>query len=243
MNITILLTACINPNTNDILAINDANERKAQYIDAFNFYINNTSYDIVFVENSGVNISNEIITPSLPNRKIEILTYKSKPMPIDKGKGYREMEILKYAIENSKIIQNSDIIIKGTGRLKLLNINKIVPTLKNYKQFISAWISIKNQTSDSRFFFCSIDFLQFFIKFQEKIDKKCNFEEILCFAIMQWKKKNGNFIYPCLWYNIEGIGGGYGQIYNFSKRQYYTKCIKNLLYRLLFKLGYWPKHK
>ena len=50
-NIVILLTATIKPNTNAILTIKDSKLRLNQYLEALNFYIENTKFRIVFVEN------------------------------------------------------------------------------------------------------------------------------------------------------------------------------------------------
>ena len=60
--ITIFLTGCIHANTKEGLAISDATVRKQQYIDAIQWYLNNTPYNIVFCENSGTDISNEFVT-------------------------------------------------------------------------------------------------------------------------------------------------------------------------------------
>jgi len=57
-NIVILLTGTVFPNSNDILALKDPEERKSQYIEAIQFYLSKTDFDIVFVENSGTSFRN-----------------------------------------------------------------------------------------------------------------------------------------------------------------------------------------
>lgn len=49
-NHILLLTACINPGGMSFTAINNAELRKKQYIDALTFYLQSTSFSIVFVE-------------------------------------------------------------------------------------------------------------------------------------------------------------------------------------------------
>ena len=48
-----LLTGTINPNSTDTLVLTDPDLRRAHYMDAIHFYLKNTHYPIVFVENSG----------------------------------------------------------------------------------------------------------------------------------------------------------------------------------------------
>ena len=55
---TILLTGCICPNTAEGLVVCNTYTRKQQYLDAIHWYFNNTSFNIVFCENSGTDISN-----------------------------------------------------------------------------------------------------------------------------------------------------------------------------------------
>lgn len=78
MEIILLLTACIKPNVSDNIAISDYTKRENMYIDALNWYINNTNFRIIFVENSGTNIKENINADS---DRIEFLTFESKVNP------------------------------------------------------------------------------------------------------------------------------------------------------------------
>lgn len=59
----LLLTATINPNGMTFTALQDVEIRKRQYLDAIDYYLTKTPYKIVFCENSGVNIFEEIKSP------------------------------------------------------------------------------------------------------------------------------------------------------------------------------------
>lgn len=237
--ITILLTGCIHPNTAEGLVINNADVRKRQYLDAIHWYLTNTPYHIVFCENSGTDVADEIIDPE---HRVEFLTYVSKPMKVDYGKGLREMEIIEYAEVHSKILMESDIIVKGTGRLVLKNIMSVVSWIekKNLNNFCSSWMSIKMVHSDSRFFFCSPSFLKVFVSYKSRLDFKINFEKLLAICIGE-NRSNFKFVYPYIWYNIEGVGGGMGEVYHFTNTQYWRLNIKNVIYYIVFNyFGYWP---
>ena len=207
MRIQLLLTACIKPNSTDALAIRDAFTRKGQYLEAIQWYLDNTNFGITFCENSGIAISlSELDMRGHDEARLEILTYTSQPTIPERGKGYKEMEIIEYAFQHSAYLSKADIIIKGTGRLKLLNIDSVVKFLdnKHLEHFICSWMSIKKQHSDSRFFFCSPDYLKYFITFKEKISLHKNFEDNLALSIAERDKTRYKYIYPNVWYNISG---------------------------------------
>lgn len=240
MKCVILMTACIVPNTDDVLAIKNQEIRKSQYLDAIHWYLNNTSFDIIFCENSGTDISDQISSEN--SDRIEFLTFKSKADIPDRGKGYKEMQIIEYAINNSDKFRRGgyDFVIKATGRLILKNICKVANYYKDDSNIIGAWISLKYSFADSRFFIASPDFFYFFIKYKERVNKKSNFEDNLFKAITDWKAKGNKFKYPNHWHDICGIGGGYGTVYNLSWKKKIFLDIKNILYIVLFNLNYWP---
>ena len=99
MNIVLLLTACVNPNSSHMLKLRNVDDRKKQYINAIEWYFKYTPYYIVFAENSGtpLSLSDEIIK----SPRFEYLKWKEEPDVPDRGKGYKEMQIIEYAINNS----------------------------------------------------------------------------------------------------------------------------------------------
>lgn len=123
MKTTILMTACVVPNTDDPLVVGKTSTRKSQYVTALDYYIKNTNFDIVFCENSGTDIRDGM--PKYDIDRLEYLTYKSMPAIPDRGKGYKEIEIIEYAFKHSKKLNESDVVVKATGRLILRNISPI----------------------------------------------------------------------------------------------------------------------
>ena len=239
MNIVILLTGCIVPNTDDVLAIKDIQTRKKQYIDAINWYLTNTPYKVVFGENSGTDISNEISKDYLD--RVEFITFESKPILPDRGKGYKEMEIIEACINESTFIENAQVVVKGTGRLILKNImslTRLMPRRNDY--FIYSWMSTKKVMCDSRFFFCSPKFLREFVaEYKEKVHKRSNFEENLALCIAS--RNNVLYYFPVISCDIDGLGGGFGVRYNKTRFQYFKSSLICMLKHVLFSFGYWPK--
>lgn len=241
----LLLTGCINPNCNDILTIDNVEQRKAMYVKSINWYLCNTSFKIVFCENSGVDIT-DAFDPYLSEGRLEILTYMSD-YSTNCTKGYKEMEILEYMQINSYFINEcnkSAILVKITGRLILLNILAIIKKLNSSRSrnraFVSAYLNGRKSWSDCRFIFFSHEFFPLLLKLKEKINTNYYFEHATTDAVLSSIKLGVDFIYPPLLARVDGIGGGFGNVYNISDKEY---CKRNYIHqfrRLLFFFGILP---
>ena len=119
------MTACINPNGMVSTKLQDPEIRKFQYLEALNFYLNETDCNIVFCENTGTNIYNKIESIK-KNTRLEYITFQGNNYDKTIGKAYGESLIIRYAIQHSKFIKKTDYICKITGRVKVLNINEII---------------------------------------------------------------------------------------------------------------------
>ncbi|ULT28283.1 hypothetical protein KUH03_17840 [Sphingobacterium sp. E70] len=74
----LLLTGCILPNGMVLTALQDAEMRKHQYIDAIRFYLRATDLPIVFAENSGTDISSAFDADE--KKRIEFITFLATTM-------------------------------------------------------------------------------------------------------------------------------------------------------------------
>ena len=123
-NAVILMTATVAPNGTKYTYLQDPETRKLQYLEAIDFYLRETAYDIVFCENTGANLFDEIESPEKYGR-LEYLTFYGNDYDTNLGKGYGEARIIEYAIRNSHRLKSADFVIKITGRVKILNIDKL----------------------------------------------------------------------------------------------------------------------
>ncbi|MEO5991472.1 MAG: hypothetical protein ABIP68_07535 [Ferruginibacter sp.] len=215
-NIVILLTAAIKPNSFNTLALKDSEIRKKQYIAALNFYLKNTSCNIVFAENSGVSLEMEF--EGYKNR-LEFVTYTSLPDNPDKGKGAKELEIINQALTNSKFIAKSLAVVKITGRLKVLNINALYKDFMffnlNNEKMLTCNI-YKTTRMDSRCFFFTKDFWPYLEKYGKSINLKHSFEQALWDSGLAYMRDGcfyKQFKRPL---RISGISGGFGISYDDS---------------------------
>ena len=228
IDLVILLTGTITPNSLSNLTIKDPEIRRQQYYDALNFYIKQTQFKIVFAENSNDRLEN---FPLLPNR-IEYLTFESTPIQPDRGIGYKELEIIDFALQNSNFLKEAKSVVKITGRLKVLNLNllsrKFLKLGENKFNLIYAHsFGLKNM--DARCFFFTIDFWPYLKKAGRDIDLRYNFELSLWDAICQYQSiEENNYRQLNIPLRIKGISGSFGNKYKHNHLYHYARFIRNL---------------
>lgn len=222
-------------------ALNNTEERKTQYVNAIRYYLNNTIFPVVFAENSGTDIS-FLFQDLIDSGRLECLSYIGNQNK-EKGKGYGEAEIIEFAINNSRVIDEKCIIIKITGRLIIKNINRILRRLKTRTDFVSCQFHSDLKFADSRLVCASTAFYHQFLNFKEQINdqKGVFFEHILSSSVL-----NSNLCY--IPFSEEpifiGKSGTTGDIYHPN-----TRSIKNtLLYKCysisqLIKIYKYSSHK
>ena len=166
--ICILLTACVNPSGMSHTALQDPVVRAEQYRQALDFYIKETNLPIVFCENTMYDMSVDY-KQYIDSGRLEFLTFDGNNYDKQRGKGYGEAVIMKYAVEHSNLIRNSKYIIKITGRLIVTDIKRISssPLLCLNNLFRS---NIKEKFISTYLFVARPQLLQKFVnKYQELI--------------------------------------------------------------------------
>lgn len=218
----LLLTGCINPNGMSLTVINDPRERQLQYEKAIRYYLLNTSYPVVFVENSGTNIS-RLFQEYVASGRIECLTFMGNQNKI-RGKGYGESEIIQFALENSILIKrNKDKrIAKITGRLIIKNIKNIIVIHKFLFKKNTIICSINSDLTfpDSRFIIASRNYFSKLARARENINDSegIYFEHVLLQVIVRERLHfSPFFIMP----QIDGVSGSTGEKYESQKHNFY----------------------
>lgn len=233
MNITLLITATICPhkvNSN----VYDVNIRKKQYKDSLEFFIIQKNIrQIVLCENNMFDFSEFSDLKSLANKynkEIEFISFKGDYRMIQqRGKGYGEGELIKYAFKNSRLLRESEYFIKITGRLKVKNISKIINGIYNNSVYMKM-LSIRDTRRwiDTRFYCMPIKiYNEYFLDLYKKVEDSKNetIEKIFYDTIIEKNLYIKDF---CCLPNIVGISGGTGGRYNDNAIKY---IIKNLLYK------------
>lgn len=200
------MTATVVPNGTKYTYLQDPETRKLQYLEAIDFYLRETAYDIVFCENTGKNFFDEIESQEKYGR-LEYLTFYGNDYDKSLGKGYGEARIIEYAIRNSQRLKSADFVIKITGRVKILNLYElahIVSKKSRYSLFVVLELSSKDWAK-SICFLAPKDWLLYTIEKYGRFldDIKYNFEKMLYRSIAETRNMNIYQYYPV----IDGICG------------------------------------
>jgi len=135
MKCVVLMTATITP-PKDALSLKriDPNQRENDYAEALKYYLSIPEQyvnKIIFAENSNSDLSRlkKLVNDTPHNKIVEFIEYPDgNNFPPYYGRGYGEQKLIDYAVDNSKILTEEDVIWKVTGRYKLLNIIKLIKT-------------------------------------------------------------------------------------------------------------------
>ncbi len=227
----LLITGCISPSPHvKNLTIQNAEERYRQYIDALIFYISETKIkNIVYCDNSNYLENKEIMQIARQyNKNFEWLSFQGDFKLVNKyGKGYGEGEIIEYALFNSKIIKTCSILVKVTGRLKVINIDRIIRHSNNNNYFFYITKRYCQKFVDTRFYIINKnDYINYFIKQYKNVRDSENIfiEHVFAKVIIKERLKYKHFIIEP---NILGISGTNGKKYKSSKLKIFIKTFLN----------------
>ncbi len=235
MKFVLLLTGCVNPNGMALTALKDVDERKNQYIKALEWYIENTFYDIVFVENTGFDMG-PFFEDSTKSGRLECLTFQGNDYDKSLGKGYGEALILKYALENSQKISNADLIVKITGRLIVKNINVIINECSDERSLYVKEFYLQRLWFVSYFFIAPRSYYQLFVKNYKCLNDSEGyyFEHLMCDISREWTAcghRVREIFHPLI---VRGQSGSTGSNYKTG----FLFAAKSYIKYFLHKLGY-----
>ena len=129
----LFLTATIAP-PRAAVARHDTEVRRKDYLRSLEFYLSLPS-DIIdrilFVDNSASDISDILRFVKLRARDkvIEIISFQGNDHPVGFGKAYGEFKLLDFGLKHTSLIGETDSFWKVTGRLRVLNLSKLVSQL------------------------------------------------------------------------------------------------------------------
>lgn len=211
----LLLTACVNPDGMAFTALGNPCERMAQYAAAVKYYMCATSFPIVFVDNSGSDISGALA--GCEAGRLECLSFDGN-RDKQRGKGYGEAEIIRYALDHSVTLRRlpSARIAKITGRLQIVNLNTIYRVHKWLFPSETVFCAINSDLSfpDSRLIIGNSRFFKTFLPATDAIDDSAGyyFEHALIDTLRRDKSiaYSPFFVMP----RVQGVSGSTGQVYD-----------------------------
>ena len=239
-NIVILLTACVNPDGMAYTALQDKTVRLKQYREALDWYLAHVKNKIVFVENTGYDIS-PLYENYIAAGQLEVLTFHGNDFDKSKGKGYGEALIVEYALNHSEFLKQNDNIIKITGRLICGNVQKM---LRHYEDKGTLY-GLRMQDDEGKDEINSqvivapyIYWKDFFISDKEKINDSRHywFEHLLYDAKNKWVNDGYRFKEMWMPLKLQGLSGSTG---NTVSAPALNNPLSFYLHYILHRLGYY----
>lgn len=221
------------------VALSDNQTRKSLTIKSIYEWLRvDPSLAIVICDGSNYDFTTEI-NLKFPNAQIECLHFKNTQVDVEKyGRGFGEGEIIRFALEHSKFIQEAQCFAKCTAKLWVDNFADCK------KQWNGYWVckgvfdnTLSSNKSpvfsyiDTRFYIVSVDFYKtHLLNAHLSINKESGFglEQSFKQVFLDLKIEHAMFrCYPC----IEGVGGGTGKSYKNSIFRKMKEAIKGLRIR------------
>ncbi len=209
----ILLTGTIKPKNIISLKRTDPGLREKDYYNAINKWLS-LDFPVVFCDNS--NFKSDKIN-NIKNPNFELLQYKENYDLTEKGKGYGEFQIMKFAMAHSLRMKKYDYIVKITGRLYVRNLLKIIKKIDTVNFDIVAPLENNLKWSDSRLIIFQKNFFSdYFNKYGEQINDSTGncFERALAKAIHALLSDDKNWEMLPIFPNYEGYSGTYNKKYH-----------------------------
>lgn len=232
--ITLFLTACVNPQGMSYTALNNPAQRLQQYIDAINFYIEETVANIVVVENTGYDLTNHF-----PNsERLEILNFHGNDFDKKLGKGYGEGMIVDYAMKHSKLLKKTEAICKITGRNKVLDIAKRLVAYEAMNEKVIASIDFKRKFVAAKCICCPTVFWKSYFLSNKNLINDSNhsyFENVLYYSLKKWVKDGHRLSIIIRPIPIKGISGTSAKELSMPFSDYLKSICSSLILNMYYK--------
>ena len=219
INAAVLITTANDPPLEmPYLAMKSAAERRIAAKAALYFWASQGIQKIVLADATSSNLlsKKELEEVSLLGLKIEQISYcQNSEDVVVKGKGYAEGELIRFALNNSQLLENELTFYKSTGKTFVRNFPAIDELIRKVNAAILFWRHLGDGTSmqpwaDCRFYFTSKEFaLKELIQAYSQSDDAVAACEYYVFQILNRKLRKVN----ALRHQISGFEGGSGSQY------------------------------
>jgi hypothetical protein len=219
---TVLITSAISPPSNTpMLRMTDSNMRSITTRAAIFFWVGQGLQRIVICDatESSVLSVEELATIRKLGVLIEQLAYKQDDLLLaQRGKGFAEGRLIKYAIENSQLLCRSDSFFKCTGKVFCRNFAAIWDliaknNIANMYWKLSEGSPVERSLVDTRFFYTSSgDFHRLLLPAYEQSTETKILEYNLLVSL-DGRLQRGTSLRPQLSGFAGGTGGQYPESY------------------------------
>lgn len=240
MKFCILLTSTIRPNITVFSKRNDPRVRERDYRDVV-YALAKTDYPIVFCDSSDYPLDNiKGVLDARAPETYEVLQFDGSTFPAALGKGYGELQIIKYALEHSKILKGCDFIVKITGRYSVQNLEQILDSMKvdGSTLVVADYAPLARYTYSGFFIARPIFFTKYLFPLQDFLnDSEKRFFEIALHQAIQKAEQEGSAVLP---FPVKPLISGYSGTWNVKMAEGNYKDIKMSLPKMRIIISaYW----
>lgn len=225
--VALLLTGTVNPGQMALTQLQDPAVRRAQYVTTINYWLGETDLPLVFVENSGSDLSTSI--DKRHAGRVEFLTFNGNDYPKHFGKGLGELKCLEHASIHSRYLHESDFIFKITGRYQIPNFAKFYKYyLKNDGMYVFGDLKRGLKFAEARLFGFQPSFLSnHLFKYENFLNDSEGrlFEHVLAKAILEAIINERKFEQFPYYPEIVGFSGTDNKPYTTNPLYFFAKQI------------------
>ena len=231
----LLITGTINVDSDlAFVSLKETEERLEQYIYSIKYAIQNYEEitHVIFCENSGYNYNYDFLYDIAEKygKSLTVLSFEgNSKMVALKGKGYGEGEIIRFALENDRILFDSQCFYKLTGRLVVENMNNVMKKTKEENAFFACNYKKNQRFVTTHFYKVNTAFYkkELMSSYMRVNDKIGFFLEHVFFDVLRGLNIKSFGVLPI----INGVSGTTGNSYKGS-------FMKIVLNRILLKMGH-----
>jgi hypothetical protein len=160
-----LLTATVDPRAAPNVVRGDVRTRLDDYKKSLaRWLLDPAPFAIVLCENSAFDLT-EIAgiceAHNSQRKQIELLSFRSEPETALRGKSYGEVGIVAHALEHSRLLACSSVVMKVTGRLYARNAGRLLQSVcRSSPRMVFCDLCVNLSWADSRLFCSAPDFLK-----------------------------------------------------------------------------------
>ncbi len=225
----LLLTATVNPGDMVHTALRDPVVRRQQYLDAIRFWLQQTHLPIVFVENSGNDLSGDF-KDAVEGNRIQFLTFEGNSGNRQRGKGYGELGCMEYGFAHSPALRGADFVFKVTGRLQIPNFGRFYRHLLRHPGIrLLIDFKLKLSYADSRLYgFAPPFFFTYLLPYKEAVNDAAGiyFEHVLAKAALKAIAEEYQFSALPALPRYTGTSGTYNTDYTLSPFSFFRNSCK-----------------
>lgn len=217
--------------------LQDSDIRRSHYELALNFYLSKTNLKIVFAENTNTYIGDKYQS-YIDRGRLEFITFEGNSYPKKFGKGYGEALIIKYTLEHSNLIRQSQQILKITGRHLVRNIGALISQTCDRNTVYANIVRFAKTKyyCQSDFFIAPLEFYNtlFLSRIEEINDSnEAFFESLLYDCTKVWRKMGKTYKEFLLPIVVTGQSGTTGEDIDIPKFIYLRHIIRLIRHRCL----------